>query len=94
MSAANAEDPELHKVTVNLSNSAFAALHWVTGHTGHTRTDAINRALIIMAHLVDIQPGETINLEMTEGVEQLPDRRFLVYRRGTKRGHRNGPTER
>jgi hypothetical protein len=79
-------DPELHRVTVHLTEKSFAALCYIAAHTGDNMTDTINRWLLVSAHLIDLKPGQTMNLDIEDGADANPDRRFIVYRRNLKRG--------
>lgn len=54
MSVGEVQDPELVKLTVNLTTRAHVALVESAESCGHTQTDTVNRALVLYAMLVEV----------------------------------------
>lgn len=64
-------DPRLHKVTVNLTERSWGALERAATVTQDTKTDVINRALLVYALIHDLgeQDGGQLFIRNTNGTE-------------------------
>lgn len=77
----------LAKLTVNLSPMAFDAMNRTAEVLGDTRTDTVNRALILYARLCDVQEGEAFTFERRPAYEDVPaDVRTVVVFDATPAG--------
>lgn len=74
--------PELTKLTVNLTPRAYAALTASAAQLGDTRTDTVNRALVIYHALIALAPGEGLTFRNPGGgrysLVRCPDDRALL----------------
>lgn len=74
-----ATDQPLTRLTVNLSQPAFDAMNHTAEVLGDTRTDAVNRALLVYARLCDAAEGEAFTFERRPAHEDVPaDTRTVV----------------
>lgn len=77
----------VHLGNVTLTGEAHSAMIWAACHTGERQIDVINRALIAYAHMMELGPGDTASLELTDPPThggQL--RRLVIWRRRNRRG--------
>ncbi len=67
-SKAEAQVSRLHRLTVNLTEKAQEALDLVASQTGRSKTDTVNRALIVNAWIEQVtRDGGSIYVEEKPG---------------------------
>jgi len=63
---------ELHKVTVNLIDRAYAAVLRASSITGHSQTDTINRAVQVYDFIqTRLEEGYSLQLQRGDLVEKI-----------------------
>lgn len=65
-------DPDLTRLTVNLTPAAASALEDAARRTGDTRTDTVNIALMLYAQLVEMGEHEGVYRVTAENVAGRP----------------------
>lgn len=64
-------DSELTKLTVNMTSTAMEALNETAERLGDTRTDTLNRAIQLYAHVTALKVGEGISYAVREEDEPV-----------------------